>query len=247
MNAMSTGKSHWYIGIDFGLVHDHTAVTVLERTETMAEDGTISSKHEIREIKRVTLGTPYTEASKRVAHLAGRLTGRVFVAADATGVGRPIIEMLREALPKEVALLAVVITGGVKGSGEGNVARVPKRELILQFAASLQSGTLTITSGVEHASILLDELRSFRFKATVFGNETFEAWREKDHDDIVFAAAMADWAATNYWYPIIPRPIKVTAKKVINVNGESTLTMDEAWKDHGRYRGMRSGRGYSGR
>ncbi len=30
-------------------------------------------------------------------------------------------------------------------------------------------------------------------KITVAGNDTYEAWRESDHDDLVLAAAMAAW------------------------------------------------------
>ncbi len=30
-------------------------------------------------------------------------------------------------------------------------------------------------------------------KITLAGNDTYEAWREGDHDDLVLAAAMAAW------------------------------------------------------
>ena len=30
-----------------------------------------------------------------------------------------------------------------------------------------------------------------RVKVTLAGNETFEAWRERDHDDLVLAVALA--------------------------------------------------------
>jgi len=32
-------------------------------------------------------------------------------------------------------------------------------------------------------------------KVTTAGNETFEAWRERDHDDLVLAVGIAAWVA----------------------------------------------------
>jgi len=43
------------------------------------------------------------------------------------------------------------------------------------------------------ASVLVKELENFRVKITVNANETFESWRERDHDDLVLAVAMATW------------------------------------------------------
>ncbi len=37
------------------------------------------------------------------------------------------------------------------------------------------------------------EFNLFKVKITANANETFESWREKDHDDMVLAAAMAIW------------------------------------------------------
>ena len=47
------------------------------------------------------------------------------------------------------------------------------------------------------AGILMAELITFRSKITVAGNETFGAWRERDHDDLVLAVALALWLAEN--------------------------------------------------
>src|SRR5262249_20623470 len=41
--------------------------------------------------------------------------------------------------------------------------------------------------------ILAKEMQAFRVKITTTGNETFEAWRERDHDDLVLAVALAAW------------------------------------------------------
>ena len=57
----------------------------------------------------------------------------------------------------------------------------------------LQSGRLRIARELEHAETLQKELAAFRVKVTAAGNETFEARRERDHDDLVLAVALAAW------------------------------------------------------
>jgi hypothetical protein len=39
----------------------------------------------------------------------------------------------------------------------------------------------------------VQELLAFRVKVAASANETFEAWRERDHDDLVLAVAVAAW------------------------------------------------------
>ena len=57
----------------------------------------------------------------------------------------------------------------------------------------LQSRRLQVARGLPMASVLVRELETFRVKITSSANETFEAWRERDHDDLVLAVAMAAW------------------------------------------------------
>jgi hypothetical protein len=45
------------------------------------------------------------------------------------------------------------------------------------------------------AAVLVRELENFRVKITGTANETFEAWREAQYDDLVLAAALACWLA----------------------------------------------------
>jgi hypothetical protein len=41
--------------------------------------------------------------------------------------------------------------------------------------------------------VLVKELKAFKVTVTTAGHETFEAWRERDHDDLVLAVALAVW------------------------------------------------------
>jgi hypothetical protein len=57
------------------------------------------------------------------------------------------------------------------------------------------------------AEVLSKEFLNFRVKITIAGNETFEAWRERDHDDLVFAVAFAAWRSmqTAFDLPDLPK------------------------------------------
>ena len=69
--------------------------------------------------------------------------------------------------------------------------------MVSVLQALLSSRRLKIATGLAEAAILIEELKAFRAKITVSGNETFGAWRERDHDDLVLAVALALWLAEN--------------------------------------------------
>ena len=47
------------------------------------------------------------------------------------------------------------------------------------------------------------ELGTFTVKITSSANETFEAWREREHDDLVLAVALATWGAETITHPAV--------------------------------------------
>jgi hypothetical protein len=67
----------------------------------------------------------------------------------------------------------------------------------------LQCEALRIAAGLEHGAALVAELREMRVKVTSAGNEQYGVWREGKHDDLVFAVALACWAAKKV-YPNPP-------------------------------------------
>jgi hypothetical protein len=56
------------------------------------------------------------------------------------------------------------------------------------------------------APAMIEELQNFRIKFTRAGNDTYEAWRESDHDDLVLAAAMAAWFGEKKLHTILKPP-----------------------------------------
>jgi hypothetical protein len=194
----------FYVGVDLGQASDYTAIAVAERVEDLGANETVKGGDEyqlhIRHLERFR-DVRYPEVSERVKRLllAPPLQKNSKLVVDATGVGAAVVDMLRGSAGGSAGLNfdAVVITGGDTQSmaGHGNY-RVPKRDLVGGLQVLLQSGRLKIASSLEHAETLRAELLNFRVKINLqTGHDSYEAWREGDHDDLVLAAALAVWSA----------------------------------------------------
>src|SRR5260370_19971340 len=113
------------IGVDLGQRRDPSAIAVIERPEWVAgrfhmvspfatEQRLMQGTMVVRHLERVKLGTPYPQVVKRVVAVArhpclGNARRKLLV--DATGVGAPVVDMLRAEKPG-CDLTPVVITGG---------------------------------------------------------------------------------------------------------------------------------------
>ena len=150
----------------------------------------------LRYLERLPLGTPYPEMVERVVQVARSkdLAGRCEMVVDATGVGRPVVDLLRQARP-ECAILPVTITGGGGESCAGGYYHVPKRDLIAGLQVLIQTSGLQIAGGLKHGAALTAEMAEMRVKVSGPGREQFGAWREGTHDDLVLAVALACWGA----------------------------------------------------
>ena len=112
---------------------------------------------------------------------------------DRTGVGRAVYDMfIRSGI--SATITGVSITAGSR-PGAGTV---PKVDLVAAVQATLGTHRLKIAPGLAEAQTLAKELESFRAKITPDRNETFSSWREKDHDDLVLALALAVHAGEMY-------------------------------------------------
>jgi hypothetical protein len=196
-----TGR--YFVGLDLGQSQDFTAIAVLERAELVGEwDPVMFAWRKtivlrLRHLERVALGTPYTEVVDRVVVVtrSGELGGRCHLVADATGVGRPVMDMLRRAGLGSSRLWPVLITSGdLERQADGHY-RVPKRDLIVGLQLLLQRRGLQIAAGLKFGPVLAREMAEMRVKITPSGNEQYGAWREGEHDDLVLAVALACWGA----------------------------------------------------
>lgn len=171
------------VGIDLGQAFDYTAFAILEERKLR--------QYDLRHVERHR-NVPYTVIVDRTRELVAQLRGNVSLAVDATGVGRPVVDMLEEARIG-ATLYALTLTGGDSVQRDGRQIRVPKRDVVSSVACLLQTGRLRIPRSLPGAEVLERELIRFRAKITLSGHDTYEAWREADHDDLVLAVALGCW------------------------------------------------------
>jgi hypothetical protein len=92
--------------------------------------------------------------------------------------------------------VAITITGGVSVSRDAGGYTVPKRELISSLQVALQQQRLRIARSLEHAATFEKEALDFKVKISIGGHDSYEAWRESTHDDLVLSVAMTTWFAS---------------------------------------------------
>ncbi len=208
----------YLLGVDLGQSNDFTALCVLEREQrntgkrvadviaqinASAPGGDytkpVYENHYLAgHLERLPLGTSYPAQVGRVKVLHDRLKAETGTApllvADATGVGAPVIDMLRAA---ELEPIAVTITGGDAVSRDGWNYRVPKRDLVSETQILLQAKRLKIVPTLKEAQTLTSELLAFKVSISLKGHDSYGndvgPWRENPHDDLVLAVALAAW------------------------------------------------------
>lgn len=188
------------IGLDLGQTTDYSALSLIR--ERVGGETPI---HDVPALHRWPLGTPYTaivaDTVRRVGAVIRRERGAlVYLVVDATGVGRPVVDLLAAALADlDCELIAVMITAGqganfaLRDDG-AQEWHVPKAFLVSAVQILLQDGRLNIARGLAEAATLQAELKNFRMKFTKSANAMYEAWRDGDHDDLVLCVAMPVWS-----------------------------------------------------
>ena len=201
-----------YFGLDLGQAQDYTALTAVEKKliptnivhdylEVMKDvkvDGGNKEYH-LRHVERFALGTTYPEI---VTKLMDRITAvnlgeQYMVIVDATGVGRPVVDLMRK---NNIRCTPVSFTGGEHEAFDPDFGgwRVPKRILVSNLQVLFQNQQLRMATNLPHIEVLTKELLNLKVKITQARNETYEAWREGEHDDLVFSLAMAAWYAVRF-------------------------------------------------
>jgi hypothetical protein len=150
-------------------------------------------QYAVRHLERHPPGTPYPQVCRRAAELfAAPPLSQSLLAVDYTGVGRPILDMLRRTKVK-ARICPVLVTAGHRSSSDPRGGwSVPRHELAATLQVLLQSRRLRVSPGLPEASTLLRELAAFQVKVKAAADEP-DAWREGSQDDLVLAVAVAAW------------------------------------------------------
>ncbi len=182
-------KPRYVTGLDLGQAQDFSAVVVVEVNDIPDPDrvGMTVPRFDVRHIHRWQLGTPYPTVVASVKEMFTQplLTGSA-LAIDQTGVGRAVSDLFRQGGITASFRPYTITAGQQPGAGT-----VPKKDLVGAVQAALQNKRLRIAEALPLRPILERELETFRVTVTADRNETFSAWRERDHDDLVLALALA--------------------------------------------------------
>jgi len=194
---MRSGDLQYYVGVDLGKDRNHTAMAVLERkwyqatTAEFIQSGGRGFQGEFRYrvvgMDRCALGTPYPvviEWLKR--HLSKYHPRVVTVVVDATGVGNPVMDFLRQA-NLGVSIIGTVIVPNMTGGGGTTLSgyrTISRTELLTNLQIAVQARKFTIeTKECRESQALSRELVLLRM----------EGKRPGVQDDLAFALALAVW------------------------------------------------------
>lgn len=99
------------------------------------------------------------------------------------------------------------ITGGTFEHRTDGTYHVPKRNLVSRAMASFGGKRLKIARGMRLVPELVRELENFKVKVNVrMAPDSYKAWLESDHDDLVLLLALTCWWAERR------RPLRVIPK-----------------------------------
>jgi hypothetical protein len=172
----------WYRtapGSDSGVMHPHAMVRV-----------------DVRHLERLPLRTTYPDVVTHIENMLRRPPlsfPRAALVVDMTGVGRPVVDLLRRAGLDPVGV-TITAGDGETRTPEGDF-RVAKLLLVSRLQALLHSGELRIAKSLAEARTLAIELQDFRANISESGFTRFGA-REGQHDDLVLAVACGAWYAS---------------------------------------------------
>ena len=193
------------IGIDIGQKRDPTAICVAqsERRHDPAFGG--NARHfVIRHLERLPLGTPYPEVADRIQRIVHTIrrqqdeSSEIYV--DATGVGAPVVDLLKERVSRMARLRPVYFTHGDRRTEEprGPIT-LGKAFLVSRLQALLQTGRIHLPKTSE-AEALSKELLDYEIRVDENANDRYGAFKVGTHDDLVTALGLAV-----QWEPRGPR------------------------------------------
>jgi hypothetical protein len=193
-------ESKFFVGLDLGQTQDYSAISVLEvRTAPTGEFDhfnyapVTATRYLLRYVRRIPLKTPYPDVIAKVRDLLRSpvFTERATLVVDATGVGKPVYDLLREGGDLNARIVAVSITAAERVSLVSSIWHVPRRDLLATLQLFLHRRNLLISAQSPDAMNLSRELAEF----------TLSPAQTRRHDDLIFATALALWKA---YYPSPP-------------------------------------------
>jgi len=138
--------------------------------------------------------------------------GTISLAVDGTGMGRTAIDVFTEEMEgrrrrREYMPQIDFRPVNWRGSNEsmqrpkkdGDYWPVPWAQAVWPTVVAFQEDKIRIAKSAKDRDQLIHEIKNFRMKKPnrPGGPEKYEAWRQKDHDDLLAALTLAYWL---WWY-----------------------------------------------
>ena len=190
-------KATYILGLDVGQAGDPTGFAILERPAFIRPPR--ESDYHLRHVERFTPGTSYPAIIDSVV-ARGRSAGisGCPLVIDQTAVGPIFIQQLwKTESGLHVVSLSMTAGHSIQLSDDGTQL-VPKRDLVTALQWTLQARRLKIAAEMALADLLIDELARFRLRTIPISETANIEWRVGQHDDLVFAVALAVWYADGH-------------------------------------------------
>ncbi len=197
----------YHLGVDLGQRQDHTAMAIVKDVvmtggakDAVTFEPLVERRKTVVRVERVALGTGYgkvVDSIRRMVESVALRDCEMVVAVDATGVGAPVVEALRERLYEAserrawLSLAPVVFTSGQAGHWKNTDYYAPKNELMEGLAMALERRELKLIEGGRFVEELKTELMGMRREMGAAKTRWISAG---EHDDLVMATALAWWA-----------------------------------------------------
>ena len=223
------------LGLDLGQSEDPSAMAlILNIDQTISPHNWIDSTHprhntwQLTATKVFPLGTAYTALAQQIHQTLERFkqqhpTTQITLLADATGIGRPTLEILHKELTSrggqpKARLEGIVFTAGATHSKTTHPSlpidlfHVPKLDLISTLLQSIESHQLKVIPNLPEQQTLIAQLKSLRYaNSRQTGQTTIHVDSNASNPqianaDLVMALAMATWRMKSLYPNPNPTP-----------------------------------------
>jgi hypothetical protein len=181
------------IGLDLGQRRKPSALCVVQIQERRGPNDRRNDHFLVRHLERLPAGSTYPEVARRTAEVVEEIRSRTeecpWLYVDATGLGDPVVNLLRDEVPG-VSIRPVYFTHGDRRSSDGADIRLGKAWLVARLKTLLQTGELHLPRTAE-AETLARDLLDFEIEVREDANERYGAFRVGRHDDLVTALGLA--------------------------------------------------------
>lgn len=206
-------RVRYYAGLDLGQPGQFSALAVLEKRGVPTKWGyEPDATYAVRHMVRFPPGAPYSQVVDAVrAVFATPPVNDGILVVDQTAVGKEVFQLVRDADTGASVHGVTITAGNAAQPDERGGWLVPKKDLAGTLQVLLQGKRIKVAETLEYARTLVEELQQFQLKTVRLTQDATIEWRERPHDDLVLAVAIAAWQAEQY-FPFflevvsLPRP-----------------------------------------